>query len=60
MSKKDVFGDEVTKADSDFSTLFENSLQSVNKKLEVGQKIRGEILSCRLDPTAKIKRVGVN
>lgn len=46
MSKKDVFGDELdSKANQDFGSLFEQSLNSVGKKLHVGDKFRGEILS---------------
>ncbi len=46
MSKKDIFGDEqFDRNTSDFTSLFEGSLHSVSKKLEVGQKIKGEILS---------------
>lgn len=46
MSKRDVFGDEIDKKSAtDFSSLFENSLGGVGKKLNTGDSFIGEILS---------------
>ncbi len=43
MSKKDVFGDEVSKNENDFSALFEQSLKGA--KLKTGDSFKGEILT---------------
>lgn len=52
MSKKDVFGDEVTTSvnkssaqANDFASMFEQSLDGVGKRLSVGDAFTGEILS---------------
>lgn len=45
MSKKDVFGDDVSKSESDFSNLFEKSLGQTTKRLKVGDQLRAELLS---------------
>jgi small subunit ribosomal protein S1 len=46
MSKKDIFGDEISKNnDNDFASMFENHSSGVGQKLSVGQKFHGEILS---------------
>lgn len=46
MSKKDMFGDEVSKHnDNDFASMFENNTSGVGAKLSQGQKFIGEILS---------------
>ncbi len=46
MSKKDMFGDELSKHnDNDFASMFENNSDTVGGQLFVGQKFIGEILS---------------
>lgn len=46
MSKKDLFGDEEkSTSGTDFAAMFENSLESVGKKLSVGDRIKAEILT---------------
>lgn len=46
MSKKDLFGDDVNpKSQSDFASLFEQSLGNVGNKLSVGSTFTAEILS---------------
>jgi small subunit ribosomal protein S1 len=46
MSKRDVFGDDLDpKGQTDFASLFEQSLGSVGKKLNVGDAFNAEILS---------------
>lgn len=50
MSKRDIFGDEINKKpESDFSTLFENSMGSVGRKLSTGDSFFCEILSIGKD-----------
>ena len=51
---QDIFGDNFnskgsSNSESDFSSMFENSMMNVSKKLEVGQKIVGEILTIGKD-----------
>ncbi len=43
MSKKDAFGDEVSKSENDFSALFEQSLRG--SSLKAGDSLKGEILT---------------
>jgi len=45
MSKKDIFGDEMSKPETDFQTLFENSMGKISSKLKVGDKISCEVLT---------------
>ncbi len=45
MSKKDIFGDEVKKDESDFSSMFEQSMDRATKPLKVGDQLKSEILS---------------
>ncbi len=46
MSKKDMFGDEVSlKNTNDFASMFEKSMDGVGRKLSVGDAFTGEILS---------------
>ncbi|MBC7742086.1 MAG: S1 RNA-binding domain-containing protein [Bdellovibrionaceae bacterium] len=46
MSKRDAFGDDLSpKAQTDFASLFEQSLASVGRQLSNGDKLTGEILS---------------
>ena len=46
MKKKDLFGDDVEAQDNnDFAAMFEQSLQSADRRLKVGDKLKGEILS---------------
>lgn len=46
MSKKDIFGDEINVNDqNDFSSLFEQSMGGVGRRLSIGDTFTGEILS---------------
>jgi len=45
MSKKDIFGDDEMAQESDFSSLFERSLDRAGKNLKVGDALKSEILS---------------
>ena len=46
MSKKDAFGDELSKHnENDFASMFENNMTSVGRRLSVGDAFTGEILS---------------
>lgn len=46
MSKKDLFGDDVARTESeDFASLFETSQKSAGRKLRPGDAFKGEILS---------------
>jgi small subunit ribosomal protein S1 len=46
MSKKDLFGDEVIRTDSeDFASMFETSQKGAGRKLRPGDAFKGEILS---------------
>jgi small subunit ribosomal protein S1 len=45
MSKKDIFGDEVKSKETDFASLFEESIGQAGKRFKVGDQFRAEILS---------------
>lgn len=45
MSKKDIFGDDINANETDFQSLFEQSLDKAGRKLKVGDTFRAEILS---------------
>jgi small subunit ribosomal protein S1 len=45
MSKKDIFGDSEAANETDFSSLFEQSLGKTGKSLKVGDGLKSEILS---------------
>ncbi len=45
MSKKDIFGDEIKENESDFASLFENSIARASKSLRTGDQFKAEILS---------------
>lgn len=49
MIKRDAFGDEIKSNDSDFASLFEQSMNAGTKTLKKGDEFRGEIVSMHGD-----------
>ncbi len=45
MSKKDIFGDEIKTSETDFTSLFEKSIDQASRRLKVGDQLKSEILS---------------
>ena len=45
MSKKDIFGDDENANESDFSSLFEKSIDQAARRLKVGDQLKSEILT---------------
>jgi small subunit ribosomal protein S1 len=41
----DLFDDEADDSSSDFAAMFENSVKGIEKKLKVGDKVKGEVLT---------------